>query len=425
MSNIVYAKDIILTQTTFKGNTTIQTVDCSNRKWRNNTMERAFSRCSNLTGVTNLNNNVTNMNYAFEYCNNLTTPPVLPENTTSLEYTFRYCKKLVEAPAIPESTTNMAYTFYKCETLTTAPVIPENVTNLVSTFRDCTALTGDIFIYAKNINGVTDCFVGTSAPKNVYVYLDSTTYTKLTNAGYDDQGTLHGVYLKDITQQVVEPSLYAWSKSVSETSWTRDSEKDIYDEESGYDSHCIHYYGWYISDFGSAVLTTTETPHVGDPVYYNGEPYNVLGTITGVPNSTHIQYDNETWERRTDFDHTVYTLSISKDGWAEGVPSFTVKDQNNNVLITPTYNYNTVDTVTFSDNTVTSIVISGLKSGDPATTGVGCYGYTATNCTVTAEGSYNNTLTLTNFTNNPSITITFGYGPASGGGVDDPVIPTR
>lgn len=352
MSNIVYAKDIILTQTTFKNNTTIQTVDCSNRKWRNNTMERAFSRCSNLTEVTNLNNNVTNMNYAFEHCNNLTMSPVLPENTTSLEYTFRYCKKLVEAPIIPESTTDMAYTFYKCEVLTTAPVIPENVTNLISTFRDCTALTGDIFIYAKNINGVTDCFAGTSAPKNVYVYLDSTTYTKLTNAGYDDQGTLHGVYLKDITQPVVEPSLYAWSKSVSETSWTRDSEKDI-------------------------------------------------------------------------FDHVMYTLSISKDGWAEGVPSFTVKDQDNNVLMTPTYNYNTVDTVTFSNSTVTSIVISGLKSGDPATTGVGCYGYTATNCTVTAEGSYNNTLTLTNFTDDPSITITFGYGPANGGGVDDPVIPTR
>lgn len=210
MSNIVYAKDIILAQTTFKDNAIIQTVDCSNRKWQNNNMERAFSRCTNLTGVTNLNNNVTDMSYAFEYCNNLTTPPILPENTT-----------------------NMAYTFYECEALITAPAIPENVTNLASTFKNCTTLTGDIFIYAKNIISATDCFVGTSAPKNVYVYLDSATYTALTNAGYDDQGTLHGVYLKDITQPVVEPSLYAWSKSASETNWTRDPERDIYEEESG------------------------------------------------------------------------------------------------------------------------------------------------------------------------------------------------
>lgn len=106
-----------------------------------------------------------------------------------------------------------------------------------------------------------------------------------------------------------------------------------------------------------------------------------------------------------------------------GVTHFVVSDNNNNVLFTNSDGSMGNKIISFSSS-VTSITITNLVEGNPTRTGLGCWGYTPTNCTVTTSDSgYYYTLTLNNLTFNSSIELVWGYGPVNITPIlDDPTI---
>ena len=136
-------------------------VDLNNVPFKNNSMDYAFHNSSNLTTVTNINENVINMNQTFVQCINLENAPTIPNSVTDMGGTFTYCLKLknidlnnctnlvnmsgtfescrdlVNAPVIPNSVVDMSGTFLYCHNIIDAPVIPENVTNMANTFFGC------------------------------------------------------------------------------------------------------------------------------------------------------------------------------------------------------------------------------------------------------------------------------------------------
>lgn len=218
------------TKNLFKDKSHITSVDLRNKPWVANSMAFAFYNCVNLTTVTNIHNAVTNMCGTFEYCSSLVNTPTIPNSVSSLDGTFFGCASLVSAPVIPNSIRVLSSTFAQCSSLTDTPAIPNSVTNMSSTFancsslvnttdipdsvinmqntfRYCTSLTGDIHILSNQVTDAVNCFSNTSLTKNVYIPyynngIATTTYNSFTSAGYDNAGTLNGVYLKDNNPEV-------------------------------------------------------------------------------------------------------------------------------------------------------------------------------------------------------------------------------
>ena len=166
----------------------------------------AFYNCSNITETPLLPNSITSLYGTFMYCTNITNMPTIPSTVTSLGSSFCGCSNLVNTTTIPSSVTNLCSTFYSCSNLTTAPDIPSSVTNMSSTFYGCSHLIGDITINSEEVTNAQSCFGASGTfTKNVFIpfrYLTNQVYTKtynsFTSAGYDDQGTQNGVYLKDL-----------------------------------------------------------------------------------------------------------------------------------------------------------------------------------------------------------------------------------
>ena len=247
----ISADTVIISNTTFKNNTDIVSVDLQNTPFVDNNMSFAFQGCTNLVTITNINNNVTNLAYAFRNCNNLINIPSIPNNVTNLDYTFSYCNSLTATPVIPNSITSLNHTFYNCKSLTTAPVIPnsitnmqftfsisglttapeipesvtdlwwtfggtkittapeipQNVTNMSYTFHGCDNLIGNVYIHSEIVENASFCFTELGGIHNTkYVYIPfrdsnnnyTTTYNSFISAGYDTNGTKDDVYLRGI-----------------------------------------------------------------------------------------------------------------------------------------------------------------------------------------------------------------------------------
>ena len=90
MKNI---NSITLYNTTYQENVNITDVDLAFVSWTNNSMYRAFSNCYNLTNVTNINENVTNMSSSFWNCSSLVDAPVIPNSVTNMSRTFSICRR--------------------------------------------------------------------------------------------------------------------------------------------------------------------------------------------------------------------------------------------------------------------------------------------------------------------------------------------
>ncbi len=185
-------------------------------------LAQTFYFCTNLTGVvppipagvTNImqsftgskitsysfsqNNSPVYMGYAFINCKDLVTADV--NNATDLDQTFSGCTSLISCTGtINPGCTNMYGTFTGCTSLTTIPEIPVAITNMEYTFSGCTALHGNIIIRSSEVSNITNIFAGTQATKYVYIPYNSTTYNTFIAAGYDENGTKEGVYLRDIS----------------------------------------------------------------------------------------------------------------------------------------------------------------------------------------------------------------------------------
>lgn len=194
-------------------------------------MDSAFMSCSNMLDAPDFTNctNLVNMDHVFMQCYNLVNgPTVIPNSVTSMVGTFSKCYNMVSGPvAIPDSVLNMYMTFVwdnsitsaptignnvesvswafrGCSNLTSAPNIPASVTNMYYTFGDCVNITGNIYIHSNNISSASSCFYNTSAQKNVYIPfkysngVNSKTYNSFISAGYKTDGSVCGVYLKNL-----------------------------------------------------------------------------------------------------------------------------------------------------------------------------------------------------------------------------------
>ena len=174
---------INIKNTTYQGNEIINSIDLNYKPWVNNSICKAFDSCTNLTSITNINQNITNGHLAFYNCINLTNIPTIPNSISDMDNMFENCINLTNIPTIPNSVTTLSYTF-----------------------QNCTNIMWNIYIASENIESVEMCFMDTSLTKNVYIpfnYTNNThtiTYNSFIREGYDEIGTQHGVYLKDINQ---------------------------------------------------------------------------------------------------------------------------------------------------------------------------------------------------------------------------------
>lgn len=174
-------------------------------------MWAAFISCSDL--VTADVNNATNLNTTFRDCTSLIScTGTINPNCTNMLNTFGNCTSLIASPVLPNGLLDMGSTFSGCTSLAVAPEIPANVTQMGSTFKGCTALTGNVIIRSENVANVTDIFANTTLTKYVYIpyesWIDdgmggqtigpSNTYNAFISAGYDENGTKEGVYLRDL-----------------------------------------------------------------------------------------------------------------------------------------------------------------------------------------------------------------------------------
>ena len=135
----------------FAFNNNVEIVNLNDVPFTNNSAFAAFYGCQNLTTVTNINSNVTDLLGTFTECSNL-------ENISS----------------IPNTVTNMYYAFYNCQKLETAPAIPELVTNMSRTFVGCEDLSGNVYINSEDITNAYYCFGQTSGIKEVYIPFNTT-----------------------------------------------------------------------------------------------------------------------------------------------------------------------------------------------------------------------------------------------------------
>ena len=173
------------------------------------TMASTFQHCSNLVNAPVIPNSVIDMSSTFAFCNKLVNAPIIPNSVTNMGLTFISCSNLTNIPEIPNSVTNMNSTFGGCRSLVNAPIIPNSVTNMNSTFEFCYNLVGNINILSNQITDATNCFANTTLTKNVYIpytyenSVNTATYNAFINAGYDENGTSCGVYLKDINASIM------------------------------------------------------------------------------------------------------------------------------------------------------------------------------------------------------------------------------
>lgn len=145
MANIT---STLLTNSVYSNNKNIVSVDLDYVPWQNNSMYSSFANCTNLTSVSNINENVTDMGAAFMLCTNLVNISSIPPNVTDLSYAFEWASSITSIPTIPNSVTNVAYGFMDCSNLTTLPSeMPQNITNYAYAFGGCSNLT-----VAPNIN---------------------------------------------------------------------------------------------------------------------------------------------------------------------------------------------------------------------------------------------------------------------------------
>lgn len=191
----------------------VNSVNCNNVYFINNTASNIFNNAPNLTSVTNIHNTTTNLSGAFCNCYNISTIPTIPNTVTDLSNTFMYCYNITNVTfAENSSVTNMANAFYNCINLQEA-VIPNNVTNLCRAFRNCTTITYaptipdsvtnmvDTFHYCANLTSVNNI---SNNADNLYLTFSGTGLTDMPiipNSVTNMYSTFHKCYnLVNVTE---------------------------------------------------------------------------------------------------------------------------------------------------------------------------------------------------------------------------------
>ena len=328
---------VYLTNNVFSNNKNITSVDLKNVEWKNGSMAYSFYNCINLLSISNVNENIINMYNAyglclkldnapnipnnlidmgytffgchnlttspvipnsvvnmygtFFSCYNLTTPPVIPNSVVNMRSTFSHCSNLTTPPIIPNNVIDMGQTFSECSNLTTAPIIPNQVSGIIYAFEGCSNLFGNIYIYSQNIISADKCFRDTLLTKNVYIPfkydngVNTATYNAFINAGYNENGTSCGVYLKDINADV---SIIPASISMDKTT------KSFYLVNNITYNEATNVYDISYNEIVSSTNVGRDCPNI--PINYNfqiGKEYCIAFPYTGgrlEAGSTHVNW---------------------------------------------------------------------------------------------------------------------------------------
>ena len=191
-----------------------------------------YKNCHKLTSenVPTMPNSVTDIQFVFSHCNGLVSTVEVPNSIVNMYSSYEYCSNLTNAYYIPNNTLDISRIFCECVNLTTVGNIPPSIIKMWYSFYGCSKLTGNINIYSTQVQNALSCFQNTSLTKNVYIpfYYDNgshtITYNSFTTAGYDENGTQHGVYLKDIvnhttltyTMNPTNSTLYIEGKKITD-----------------------------------------------------------------------------------------------------------------------------------------------------------------------------------------------------------------
>ena len=217
---IVCANEVYSINKTFKSKRNITGIDCNNVQFVNNDMSFAFSNCSNLVSVSNINQNTTNMAYAFAGCPTElydTGFPTIPNSVNDITGLFSYhtnwtdipvqafvnawskvpahlqtnvagfldgCTNLSNVPSntLPNFMTNIAYAFRNCRAMTDMPIITENVVDMSQAFYGCSNLVNANYEIPNSVVNMSEAFYNcqnlTSAPRigNSVVNMHNTFY---------------------------------------------------------------------------------------------------------------------------------------------------------------------------------------------------------------------------------------------------------
>lgn len=153
-------------------------------------MYGTFYDCSNLNQNIQIPNSVINMSSTFQYCRNFNKNIQIPSSVVNMSHTFSYCYNLNQPIRIGSNVSDMSSTFYYCNKLSYPIQIPNSVINISNTFNNCTSLTGRINVLSRDITNASNCFSGTTLPKNVYIPftysngVNSATFNSFVTAGY-------------------------------------------------------------------------------------------------------------------------------------------------------------------------------------------------------------------------------------------------
>ena len=220
-------------------------------------MACCYAQCNNLTTFPDVPDTVTNLEWAFSYCNKLTTAPKLSNYTYDATSVFAGCKNLITTPNIPASVAEFSYGFSDCPKLTGNIVIEAPDIRMADACFNNTSLTKNVYIpfetscqdrlycfaYGALIDSTCPCYIytktlslttstplfdGLGTPLNYIIDSVTTgttpkiklnisnysfsrntagdmiqgsstkTYNAFINAGYTIDGSVNGVYLKDI-----------------------------------------------------------------------------------------------------------------------------------------------------------------------------------------------------------------------------------
>ena len=192
----VIATEVLCKNTTFRNKKQITQINCDNVQFVNDDMSFAFTNCTNLASISNINQNTTNMAYAFAGCNTAlydTGFPVIPNSVNDITGLFAYhtdwtdipvqafvnawskvpahlqtnvagfldgCTNLSNVPSntLPNFMTNIAYAFRNCQAMTDMPIITNKITNMFQAFSGCNNLVNANYEIPNTVIDMSETF---------------------------------------------------------------------------------------------------------------------------------------------------------------------------------------------------------------------------------------------------------------------------
>lgn len=254
----------------------------------------AFSGVKKMSLAPTVPNSVINTVGCFSECSSLLTMPVLSDASTSLENTFRNCTNLVSIGAIPSSVTNLCNTFSGCSKIEEVPPIANSISDMSYTFYGCTNIKGRVTISCNSVTNAINCFGDTTAHKDVGIFYYkpdgnyTSTYNAFIAAGYDEIGSLHGVYLQSIDNIVLTNCVINATPASSKIYMTDigtvfgDSADNYIAHEDGNDLVLDN----YLNENAKVVIVPSNNEEITSVELYTGESMNYKVSATGYTSKT-------------------------------------------------------------------------------------------------------------------------------------------